>query len=147
VRIQRLDLGRAAGQHGALVDVALVGDLAGVGARRLVEQHGPRGLCDEPPPSALSLRSASRTWHRLLGRRHPWRRGWEDQQADLVAVVAGDHRVLGTRAPAPTRTHPQGAHRHPGAGGELEVLGHAAVEGHARSGRAGSTRKPASPIL
>jgi hypothetical protein len=49
-------------------------------------------------------------------------------------VVAGDDHVLRQRRQRGDDLHAQRAHRDPGAGGQLEVLGDAAVEDHALLG-------------
>ena len=52
----------------------------------------------------------------------------EDQHADLAAVDAGDHHVLHQRVAGGDDLRAQRPDRDEGAGGELEVLGDAAVE-------------------
>jgi hypothetical protein len=74
--MQQLDLRLAPGEHGALADVALVGDLAGVHARRLVEQQRARD----------ALRAPAR-----LGRQRGQR------GAQLLAQGLGRQRLRGSR--------------------------------------------------
>ncbi len=50
------------------------------------------------------------------------------EHADAFAVLAGDDGVLQRRRGGGERADPERAHGDPGAGGELEVLGQAAVE-------------------
>jgi hypothetical protein len=133
--IQRLHLGRTAGQHRALVDVALVGDLAGVGAGRVGQhqraRHGHRAAAAFAPQRGQRVGNALAQfdfWQLARLRRR------EDQRPGLGAVVAGDHHVLRQRGQRGHDLHAQRAHADPGAGGELEVLGHAAVELHAGFG-------------
>ena len=103
------DVGVAVGQHGALVDRALVGDLAAVDRRRLGQHERARharraagagrraasrpgaGRTRAPRGVAEHLRRAAR---RPAGRRSARQASSarEDQQADLVAVDAGDRR-------------------------------------------------------
>ena len=52
----------------------------------------------------------------------------EGEKPDLVAVVAGHHRVLDQRRHRRERREAQPADVHPGSRAQLEVLGDAAVE-------------------
>jgi hypothetical protein len=60
----------------------------------------------------------------------------KDQDADLVAIVAGNHRILDERSRSVDQRHSQGSHVHPGAGAQLEIFRDSAVEGDARFGTA-----------
>src|SRR6266850_1580511 len=110
----------------ALLHVALVGDLVGVDRRRLAHHH-------QPPRVRRAAAFAGQYLQRrtqpvayigaLLGcgaQKH--------ERPDLVAVVAGDDCVLDQRIGRGDELHAHGTHVDPGAGGELEVLGDAAVE-------------------
>ena len=55
----------------------------------------------------------------------------EDERADLVAVVAGDHRILDQRVAGGDQLDADRAGVDPGAGRELEILGDAAIENDA----------------
>ena len=52
----------------------------------------------------------------------------ENQKTDLLAIMAGDHDVLGHRCQRTERLDAQAADMHPGARHQLEVLGNPAVE-------------------
>ena len=139
---QRGDVRGAALERGALVDVALVGDLVGVQRRRLGEQdhaldarRGRRVLAvvgDEALAHELGqLRRAHevrrlgvRLAGDLLRRAHVRPR----EQPDVVAVVAADDGVHQQRRGGGERRDPQVADGHERAGQQLEVLDHAAVE-------------------
>ena len=142
--VEPVHLGGAAGEHRALVDVALVGDLAGVDGGRLGGQHGAgdaggrapvlrvvggeafgEALADLGPRDDVLER-------RVVGdvgaERAAAGQAREADDADLVAVVAGDRRVLEHRRGGGDHREAERADRDPGARQQLEVLRHAAVE-------------------
>ena len=147
-------------EHGALVDRALVGDLALVDGGRLVHQV-QRGRCgwrcrsrrrparsttsgSAPAPAALSSTCLQRRVGRQAGEL-AHRRRREDQRADFLEVEAGDHRVLHVGRAGGDDLGAQRPHADEGAGGELEVFGDAAVEragpGGCRSRRSTAPRR------
>ncbi len=134
-RIERQHLARAPRQHRALVDVALVGDLAGIDAGRLVEdQRARRRLRRAAALGLQRVQAGTQMGLELGARQRAGLRRREDQQADLLAAMAGDDDIGHMRRQRADRTHPQRAHAHPGAAHQLEVLGHAAVEENAALG-------------
>src|SRR5712691_5663556 len=125
-RIEPFDEGRAPLEHRALVHVALVGDLVGVDRWRLGHHHEPRRVgraaAGKTPQHAAETRTDVVRPQILRCRTE------EHQRAKLVAIVARDHGILDERI---GRRDEPDAHRagvHQCAGGELEVLGDAAVE-------------------
>ncbi len=126
---------RAPREHRALVDVALVGDLAGVDVGRRAQHQRPhRRLRGAGAGIAQRAHHAEQGGVQGLARLRRGLRAGEHQQPDLAAVVARDHDVLNQRRQPRHQLDPQRADRDPGAAGELEVLGHAAVEHHAALG-------------
>ena len=141
--IKLLDQRRAAGQHRALVDRALVGGLAGVERRRLRHQDEPAdagraagALARERIEPAAELVAQFRIGQHRGGRRVGGKPGklaagldvGKHQRGDVVAVGAGDHRVAHERRAMIDEPRAQRAGADPGAAEKLEVLGDAAVE-------------------
>ena len=138
---------RPALEHRALVHVALVGDLVGVDRRRLCHQRSRRGAIELPPSAASFLQHRGEAIAQG-DVRHVLRPGLRKTSAPTSeAVVAGDHRVLDQRVGGGDE-HAHRANVHPGAGGKLEVLGHAAVEHDAlrRIGRIGELHRVADAV-
>ena len=130
-------------QHRALVDRALVGDFAAIDRQRRIEQH----RAGDPGRRARGARQrfwkplAKRVADQRIGRRRSeivrrQRRIDQaaaieiehDQRRDFVAVDAGDHDVAHQRRAGRDEARAQRADADPGAAGELEILGNAAVE-------------------
>jgi hypothetical protein len=91
--VESKDQRSASFEDGALVDVALVGDLAGVDGSWLIEDHQtrdpgarPRTPCVERR-DALVERSCEVRMAQALGAR-------EDEQPDLRTIVAGQYGIL-----------------------------------------------------
>ena len=69
----------------------------------------------------------------------------ENQRGDLVAVVPGEHDVAPRARSDAETSRAQRARAHPRAGGELEILGEAAVEDKSLAGSRGIGKRNASP--
>ena len=130
-------------QHRALVDVALVGDLAAVDGGGFGQQQRPRGVARRM--AALRLQSCKALRDRAAdlvvtdhvvhigavgqtGMGAARRDVREHQEANLVAAMAGDHDILRQRRQRGDAGDAQRADADPGAGIELEIFGDAAVE-------------------
>ena len=152
VGIKLLDQRRAPGQHRALVDRALVGGFAGVERRRLGHQDQPAdagraagALPRQRVEAAAELVAQlgvgqHRRGRRVGGEARELAAGLDvgkHQHGDVVAVGAGDHRVAHQRRAMVDELRAQRAGADPGAAGELEVLGEAAVEQQALAGIGG----------
>jgi hypothetical protein len=108
--VEAVDEMAPAVEHGALVDVALVGDLAGVDRRRLVEQQHPADApgratgggvvgAESLADVAADLGVGQEIGGRAAGAGEPGGRARIDPQqgADLVAVVALTAAAMGIR--------------------------------------------------
>jgi hypothetical protein len=147
-------------QHGALVDGALVGDFALVDGGRLVQQVQPGDAGGAAGGLRASVSSTCWKWActaglsstccsaRAVGQAGELANGGggKEQRAHFVAVDAGDHRVLHVGRGGGDDPGPQRPHADEGAGGQLEVLGDAAVEAQAAGAgwrrRSSSTASP-----
>ena len=151
-RIKLLDQRRAAAQHRALVDRALVGGFAGIERRRLGHQDQPAdagraaGALPRQRVEAFlefvaQLRIAQhRGGRRVGGKARKLAAGLDvgkHQRRDVVAVQAGDDRVANERRAVIDELGAQRAGADPGAACELEILGEAAVKHEAFAGIAG----------
>ena len=161
--VERRHRARAPRQHRALVDVALVGDLAAVDGSGLGQQQRARrvaGRIGRFAPSALPGPARSRrapcrgrsprSTSALSGRPACARQAGDvrkHQEAHLVAAMAGHDDVLRQRRQRGDAGDAQRADADPGAGIELEILGDAAVEEQSEFGRDPDRRNvTASPI-
>ena len=147
--MEGFDQGGAAREDGALVDVALVGDLPGIDARRLGEDQRP---CNPVATSRVFVvvgpeQIAEALAQRGVGaegtRGHRGERGLargrarEDEEAEGVAIEAGDDRVLHERRGGGDELRSRLPDVDPRPGGELEVLGDPPIEDDPSLGRVG----------
>lgn len=129
--MQALDQSGAAHQHGALVDVAFVGDLVGVDRRRLLEdqhafrqrraagrvlRHGAQRILDARAHSGVADERRHRRVSGNVGAQSAAGVDiGEDEQPDLIPIVAGDHGILDHRTARRNRAHTHAADVHPSA--------------------------------
>src|SRR5947209_6160270 len=142
-RVELLDQARAMFQHRALVDRALVGDLAFVNRQRRIEQHragdarrrtgGSGGKCLQPLGKFAAHDGIGRRRRKIARRQrridHAAAVKIEHRQGrEFIAVDAGDHHIAEQRRADRDKARAQRADADPGAAGELEIFRDAAVE-------------------